>query len=596
MKQDYKRLEIDLSRDELFDEMGLRRLKDSYMTPEETSPQQRFDNVALAVSSNLEHAQRLYDYASKHWLSFSTPILSYGRSKRGLPISCFLSYMQDSAEGLVDTLSEVNWLSMLGGGVGIGMGIRSEDDKSVGIMPHLKVYEASSLAYRQGKTRRGSYAAYLDIDHPNIVQFIEMRKPTGDANMRCQELHHGINISDEFMELIEACMEDDSLDDTWGLKDPGSDIVKNTVSAKWLWEQILETRMRTGEPYLHFIDTSNRYLPDFQKDKGLAVNQSNICTEIILPTDKERTAVCCLSSLNLVYWEMYKNNYQFFKDVAEMLDNVLDIFINKAPYHVRRAVYSASQERAIGVGALGFHEMLQAKSIPFESALAVSINRRIFKTIQKHLENANHELAAERGECPDGKGYGVRFSRLTSIAPNASSSFIMGNTSPSIEPFRANAYRQDTLSGSFLKKNKHLDALIKEKIKENPALDYDEIWSSIISSGGSVQHLDFLNDYEKDIYKTFSELDQLWVIQHAADRQPFIDQAQSLNLSFKADASIPYIHHVHFMAWKLGLPTLYYCRSDKLSYGDKLSEKIERVRIEESFKQTTEEQCIACEG
>ena len=296
-------IKVDYSRDNLLDELGIKRLKESYMKEDENSPQERFAYVSKAFSSNPEHAQRLYDYSSKHWLSYSTPILSFGRSKRGLPISCFLSYMEDSAEGLVDTLSEVNWLSMLGGGVGIGIGIRSEDEKSVGVMPHLKTYESSSMAYRQGRTRRGSYATYLDVNHPNIIPFLEMRKPTGDQNMRCLELHHGINITDDFMRLIEECMKNPERDDTWELKDPNSDVLKDKVSAKWLWEQILETRMRTGEPYIHFIDTSNRHLPDFQKKLDLKVRQSNICTEITLATDAQRTAVCCLSSLNLDYWD-----------------------------------------------------------------------------------------------------------------------------------------------------------------------------------------------------------------------------------------------------------------------------------------------------
>jgi ribonucleoside-diphosphate reductase alpha chain len=585
-------VKVDYSRDSLFDEMGLRRLNDSYMRKGEKSPQDRFSYVARALGSNAEHAQRLYDYASKHWLSFSTPILSYGTSKRGLPISCYLSYIDDSAEGLVDTLSEVCWLSMLGGGVGIGVGIRSEDDKSVGVMPHLKVYETSSLAYRQGKTRRGSFAAYLPINHPNIVQFMDMRKPTGDTNQRCLELHHGINITDDFMEIIERCMKDENADDSWPLVDPHSGVTKEVVSARQLWESILETRMRTGEPYIHFIDASNRGLPEFQKKLGLSVKQSNICTEITLATDALRTAVCCLSSPNLEYWDEWKDNYQFYKDVAELLDNALELFIKKAPKQVKRAVYSAMRERAIGIGALGFHALLQQKGIPFESALAVSLNKQIFSKYEKYLKKVNKELAKERGECPDGEGYGVRFSHMISIAPNASSSIIMGNTSPSIEPFRGNAYRQDTLSGSYLNKNKYLDQLLRKKVKSEKELE--KIWHSIIANAGSVQHLTVLDDYEKDIFKTFSEIDQIWIVQHAADRQKNIDQAQSVNLAFKADASVDYLHHVHYEAWKKGLKTLYYSRSDKLYHGDSMNKKIERVKYE--FDKTTEETCVACEG
>ena len=589
-------VEKDYSRDALFDPMGLRRLRDSYLKDDEASPQDRFAFVAGSFGSNQEHAQRLYDYASKHWLSFATPILAYGKSSKGLPISCYLVFMPDSAEGLVDTLSEVNWLSMLGGGVGIGIGIRSEDEKSVGVMPHLKIYEASSLAYRQGKTRRGSYAAYLDIDHPNIVQFIEMRKPTGDQNMRCLEIHHGVNVSDKFMRLIERCMRDDTVDDTWELRDPGSSVVKDRISAKWLWEQLLEIRMRTGEPFFHFIDTSNRCLPEFQKEKGLSIKQSNICAEIALAVDEDRTAVCCLSSLNLDYWDQWKDDYQFYRDVAEMLDNVLTVFIEKAPKAVHRAVYSASQERAIGIGALGFHSLLQSKGIPFESALAVSLNNQIFSRYEKYLDTANRELALERGECPDGVGYGVRFSHMTALAPNASSSIIMGNTSPSIEPNRANAYRQDTLSGSFLNKNKHLDKIILKESEKHNRSWYDETWSSIVTHAGSVQHLTWMDDYTKDVFKTASELDQRWIVELAADRQKFIDQSQSLNLFFKAETSIPYLSHVHFMAWKKGLKSLYYCRSDKIYHGDSMDRKVERVRLEDQFEKSIEETCIACEG
>ena len=320
-KQDYLGIQIDTSRDELFDMLGLQRLKESYMTDEETTPQQRFAFVSKAFGSNPEHAQRLYEYSSKHWLSYSTPILSYGRSKRGMPISCFLNYINDTAEGLVENLSETNWLSMLGGGVGIGFGIRDSDDKSVGVMPHLKTYDASCLAYRQGRTRRGSYATYLDISHPDVVVFLEMRKPTGDQNWRCLNLHHGINISDRFMELIERCMTDPDADDGWNLIDPHSGEVRDTVSARALWQKILELRMETGEPYLHFIDTSNRNLPEFQKDLGLKIHQSNLCSEIILPTNEERTAVCCLSSVNLENYDAWSKDSNFLKDVAEMLEN-----------------------------------------------------------------------------------------------------------------------------------------------------------------------------------------------------------------------------------------------------------------------------------
>ena len=593
---EYLGIKIDLERDKLFDELGVKRLKESYMREDEESPQHRFAYVSKTFGSNEEHAQRLYDYSSKHWLSYSTPILSFGRSKRGMPISCFLNYIEDTAEGLVENLSETNWLSMLGGGVGIGFGIRSADDKSTGVMPHLKMYDASSLAYRQGRTRRGSYAAYLDISHPDITSFIELRKPTGDPNVRCLNLHHGINIPDSFMEIIERCMLDPNANDDWQLKDPHTGEVRDVVSAKNLWQQILELRMHTGEPYIHFIDTSNRKLPQWLKDKGLKVHQSNLCSEIILPTNEQRTAVCCLSSLNLETYDEWKNNKLFLRDVAEMLDNVLQYFIDNAPNTIARAKFSASQERSIGVGALGFHAYLQKLGIPFEGVMAKVTNNQIFKHIKKGLDHANLDLGKERGEAPDAVGTGRRFSHVMAIAPNASSSIIMGNTSPSIEPYRANAYRQDTLSGSFLNKNKWLDKIIKEKAKDEN--DYNDIWSSIIANDGSVQHLDILSDVEKDVFKTSMEIDQRWVIELAADRQELIDQAQSLNLFFRPDAHIKYIHAIHFTAWKKGLKTLYYCRSEKIGKADKVSKRIERQVIKElDMTQVAQgNDCLACEG
>jgi len=585
-------------RDGLFDELGIARLKESYMMDHELSPQERLAYVSKSFSSNPEHAQRLYDYASKHWLSYSTPILSYGKSSRGLPISCYLNYIHDSAEGLVDNLSETNWLSMLGGGVGIGFGIRSSDDKSTGVMPHLKMYDASSLAYRQGKTRRGSYAAYLDIDHPDILVFLEMRKPTGDQNTRCLNMHHGINISDEFMSLIETCMTDDNADDSWELRDPHSKKVYDVVSAKELWQRILEMRMQTGEPYLHFIDRSNEQLPSWLKQKGLKVHQSNLCSEIILPTSADRTAVCCLSSVNLEYFDQWSKDKKFLSDVLEMLDNVLQTFIDNAPDTISRAKYSAMRERSVGVGALGFHAYLQSKGVPFESAIAKSLNMRMFKHIRTELDAANRKLGEERGEAPDAHGTGLRCSHIMAVAPNASSSIIMGNTSPSIEPWRANAYRQDTISGAFLNKNKFLDKLIKEKCNEDTKLNYDKIWSSVIANDGSVQHLRCLTDIEKEVYKTSMEIDQRWVIEHAADRQQYIDQAQSLNIFFRPDVDISYLHAVHFMAWKKGLKTMYYCRSEKIGKADKVSRKIERQIIQEIDMEAlaSGEECLACEG
>ena len=598
---EYMGITIDLEKDKLFDELGIKRLKESYMRDDETSPQQRFAYVSTSFGSNPEHSQRLYNYASNHWLSYSTPILSYGRSKRGLPISCFLNYVEDTAEGLVDNLSETNWLSMFGGGVGIGFGIRSADDKSTGVMPHLKIYDASSLAYRQGRTRRGSYAAYLDISHPDLIPFLEMRKPTGDPNVRCLNLHHGINITDDFMQIIEKCMVDPTASDDWELRDPHSGEVREVVSAKHLWQQILELRMHTGEPYIHYIDTSNRGLPQFLKDKGLKVHQSNLCSEIILPTNEERTAVCCLSSLNLEYYDDWKDSELFLRDVAEMLDNVLQYFIDNAPDSISRARYSASRERSIGVGALGFHAFLQKNNVAFEGVMAKVLNNKIFKHIRGKLDEANLQLGTERGEAPDAVGSGQRFSHLMAIAPNASSSIIMGNTSPSIEPYRANAYRQDTLSGSFLNKNRWLDKVIREKLKLREGMDsgtYADTWSSIIANDGSVQHLDWMDEHTKEVFKTSMEIDQRWVIEHAADRQVYIDQAQSLNVFFRPDSHIKYIHAIHFLAWKKGVKTLYYCRSEKLAKADKVSKRIERDVIKELDMTALAggNDCIACEG
>jgi ribonucleoside-diphosphate reductase alpha chain len=589
-------IKVDYSRDGLFDELGIKRLRESYMKEEEKSPQERFAYVSKAFGSNESHSQRLYDYSSKHWLSYSTPILSFGRSKRGLPISCFLPYLHDSAEGLVDCLSEVNWLSMLGGGIGIGLGIRSADDKSTGIMPHLRTYDASTLAYKQGSTRRGSIAAYLDISHPDVLIFLDMRKATGDQNMRTLNLHHGINITDDFMQLVEASMLDKDADDTWYLRDPHNNEVRDKVSARELWQKILEMRMLTGEPYLHFIDTSNAAMPEFQKAKGLSIKQSNLCSEIILPTDKDRTAVCCLSSVNLEHYDDWKNDKLFLKDVAEMLDNVLQYFIDNAPDTVSRAKFSAIQERSIGIGALGFHAYLQKKGIAFEGVMAKVANNKIFKSIREALNDANIQLGKERGEAPDAMGTGLRFSHVMAIAPNASSSIIMGNTSPSIEPYRANAYRQDTLSGSHLNKNKHLASLLQSKGLTDEQLQ--DTWSSIIANDGSVQHLDILDQNEKDIYKTGMEIDQRWVIEHAADRQAWIDQAQSLNVFFRPDSHLKYIHAVHFMAWKLKLKTLYYCRSEKLAKADKVSRKLEREIIKELDLSAIVDgdTCLACEG
>ena len=588
-------IKIDLTRDALFDSLGLQRLKESYMKDEEVSPQERFAFVSEAFSSNPEHAQRLYEYSSKHWLSYSTPILSFGRSKRGLPISCFLNYMDDSAEGLVANLSETNWLSMLGGGVGVHLGIRNSDDKSTGVMPHLKMYDASSLAYRQGRTRRGSYAAFLDVSHPDIIQFLEMRKPTGDQNMRTLNLNHGVNISDKFMQIIERCMKDPEANDDWELINPANGEVAEVVSAKGLWQKMLDLRMQTGEPYFIFIDTANRDMPEWLQAQDLKINGSNLCTEIFLPTSADRTAVCCLSSLNLEYYDDWRGVDLFIPDVMEMLDNVLNYFLDNAPHHIRRAVYSASRERSVGLGTLGFHAYLQKNGMAIDGVMSKLTNRDIFKYIKKECERADNNLVVKRGACPDAAEFGIerRFSHHMAIAPNASSSLIMGNTSPSIEPYRANVFRQDTLSGAHVYRNRFLVKRLAEL-----GLNDDDTWASIIAHDGSVQHLDIPEDV-KEVFKTAMEIDQRWLVELAADRQKFIDQGQSVNLFFQPNTTIAYLHAVHFMAWKMGLKSLYYLRSDKVRKADKVGAQVKRQRIEETIDMTAivnGETCLACEG
>jgi ribonucleoside-diphosphate reductase alpha chain len=588
-------IKIDLTRDALFDSLGIQRLKESYMKDDETSPQERFAFVSEAFGSNPEHAQRLYEYSSKHWLSYSTPILSFGRSKRGLPISCFLNYMDDSAEGLVDNLSETNWLSMLGGGVGVHLGIRNSDDKSTGVMPHLKMYDASSLAYRQGRTRRGSYAAFLDVSHPDIIQFLEMRKPTGDQNMRTLNLNHGVNITDKFMKVIERCMKDPDANDDWELINPANNEVVEVISAKYLWQKMLDLRMQTGEPYFVFIDTANRALPEWLRDQGLKINGSNLCTEIFLPTSADRTAVCCLSSLNLEYYDDWKDNEQFIPDVMEMLDNVLDYFLSNAPQHIRRAIHSASNERSVGLGTLGFHAYLQKNNMAIDGVMAKLTNRDIFQHISKECKRADRLLVDKRGACPDAALYRVsrRFSHHMAIAPNASSSLIMGNTSPSVEPYRANVFRQDTLSGAHVYRNRFLSKRLAEL-----GMDDDDTWASIIANDGSVQHLGVPDDV-KEVFKTAMEIDQRWLVELAADRQMYVDQGQSINLFFQPNTTIAYLHAVHFMAWKMGLKSLYYLRSDKVRKADKVGAQVKRQRIEENIDMTSVangETCLACEG
>lgn len=568
-------VQVDYSRDSLLDAISIARLKDSYMTKDEVSPQDRYKFVSEKFSSNPAHAQRLYDYASKHWFGYSTPILSFGRNKDGLPISCFLTAVQDTKAGLVDALSETNWLSMLGGGVGVYFNTRGADEKSVGVIPHMKVYDDSCLAFKQGSTRRGSYAMYLDISHPDILEFLEMRKETGDPRRKCLNLHHGVNIPDSFMKIIEKCMLDPEADDSWELKDPASGKVHETVSAKDLWVRLLELRagQGRGEPYLHFIDNVNNALSPELKKVGYKVTQSNLCNEVELMTDENNTAVCCLSSINLEYWDEYKDNYQFFLDLLEMLDNTIQYFIDHAPEQIGKAKYSAIRERSVGLGVMGYHSYLQKKMIPFESVLAKSLNISIFSQFATMRMKANLELGALRGEPELLKGSGMRFAHTCALAPTASNALICGNVSPSIEPWHANAFRQDTLSGTFIQKNKHLDTIIKEITKGDVAA-YDSLWHSVVQNDGSIQEIDEFDEDTKEVFKTAAEIDQMWMVEQLCDRQHFVDQGQSFNIFIRPDISIKRLHAIHFTTWKRGGKGMYYVRSEKLKIQKRSGQKL----------------------
>jgi len=583
---------INYDRDELLTDFGKTTLKDRYLLPTEDSPQDGFLRAAKAFSDNDEMAERIYSYASKLWFMYSTPVLSNAGSKRGMPISCFLNYVGDSREGLTGHYTENAWLASVGGGIGGYWGhIRSDGtmtsggSQSSGSIPFLHVVDSEILAFSQGKTRRGSYAAYMDISHPEIIEFIEMRKPSGgDVHRKCLNLHHGVNISNEFMQLIDNCIKEPTYDDSWNLIDPHTKKVVRTVSARELWQKILETRVATGEPYVSFIDTINDALPETQKKLGLEVHHSNLCTEITLPTSDNRTAVCCLSSVNLEKYDEWKNDTLFIPDLIRFLDNVLQYFIDYAPEELFRARFSANNERSLGLGAMGFHAYLQSKGIPFESVLAKSLNLKIFKKIKEQAVEESKRLAIKRGEAPDMEGTGMRNAHLLAIAPNASSSIICGTTSPSVEPYRANAYVQKTMSGSFLVKNKYLEKLLEKK-----GINNDETWTSILANRGSVLHLKELSDYEKDTFKTAIEINQQWVIEHAADRQQYICQGQSINVFVPADVNVKELHDIHMLAWKRKLKTLYYCRSEAIKRAELVSKKIERTIIPEA-------DCLSCEG
>ena len=586
-------MEIDYSRDGLLDEMSIRTLNDRYMVGNETSPQQAFARAATAFADDADHAQRLYDYASKHWFMFATPLLSNGGTDRGLPISCFLNYVEDSREGITGHYTENAFLSSFGGGIGgswsdvRASGTRtSKGSESTGVVPFVKVVDAEMLAFSQGVTRRGSYAAYLHITHPEIEEFLDGRKPTGgDVNRKFTNLHHGIVLSDDFMEKIHRATKEDGFDDSWELIDPHSKEVKKVVSARALWVKILQNRMETGEPYIMFEDAVNADLPEFQKKKGLRVNHSNLCSEITLATNEERTAVCCLSSVNLEYYDEWKQVPAFIPDLVRMLDNVLEYFINNAPDQLEKAKFSAMRERSIGLGAMGFHAYLQRNGVPFEGIAASAVNYEMFDHIKSQAQITTEQLAVERGACPDDDSCSVRNAHLLAIAPNASSSIICGNTSPSIEPFRANAFTQKTKSGSFLQKNKYLEKVLDTYGKNN-----EETWRSIVTNKGSVQHLDFLTEEIKEVFKTAVEINQSWVVEHAANRQEFICQSQSVNLFFPPDVTKGELHKVHMLAWAKNMKTLYYLRSEAISRADNVSNKIKREII---FEQSD---CLSCEG
>ena len=566
---------MDRSRDALLTDFGRSTLDDRYLMPGE-SYQDLFARVASYYGEDAGHAQRIYDYMSRLWFMPATPILSNGGTQRGLPISCFLNEATDSLDGIVGLWNENVWLASKGGGIGSYWGnLRSIGEKvgavgkTSGVIPFIRVMDSLTLAISQGSLRRGSAAVYLPVSHPEIEEFVEIRRPTGgDPNRKALNLHHGILVPDAFMRAVEA-------DELWALTSPKDGSVVRSITARSLWVRILTSRIETGEPYLIFSDHVNNARPEHQKLAGLEVKTSNLCSEITLPTGidshgKQRTAVCCLSSLNLETWFEWKDHPTFIEDVMTFLDNVLQDFIDRAPEGMERAKYSAMRERSVGLGVMGFHSFLQAQMVPFESVVAKVWNMRMFKHIRGQADAASRMLAEDRGACPDAADYGImeRFSNKMAIAPTASISIIAGNSSPGIEPIAANVFLQKTLSGSFTVRNRHLQKLLAEK-----GMDREEIWSSITVTKGSVQHLDFLEENEKAVFKTAFELDQRWIIEHAADRTPFICQSQSVNVFLPANVHKRDLHQIHFQAWKKGMKSLYYCRSLSIARADTVSEK-----------------------
>jgi len=624
--QEYLGVQIDYDRDKSLADFGVATLRDRYLWGDEESPQEAFARASVFSATykgitDYELAQRLYDYSSKYWFMFSTPILSNGGTTRGLPISCFLNYVPDSREGLSQHYDENIWLASSGGGIGGYWGdVRSSGvstssgSRSTGSIPFMHVVDSCMLAFNQGTTRRGSYAAYMDISHPEIEEFIAMRKPTGgDINRKSLNIHNGVNITNQFLDAVRE-------DEPWRLIDPKSKECLKTVNARGLWWQLIQTRFETGEPYILNVDTCNEHLPREQKDLGLKINQSNLCSEITLPTDEERTAVCCLSSVNLAHFDEWSTDDNFIADMITMLDNVLELFIESivdikvldSDYSANfrrfknyvqegkegfsKAAYSAYRERSIGLGAMGFHSYLQGRGLPFESVFAASFNHRAFSTIRDRANEASLALGADRGEAPDMAGSGKRNAHLLAVAPNASSSIICGGTSPSIEPTRANAYTHKTLSGSFQVKNLYLDRLLAKKglkVKER-----EEVWKDIISHKGSVQHLDILEDEEKEVFKTAPELNQIWIVEHAHQRQQYICQSQSVNLFFTPppttapqeihDEFLQYVNDVHW-AGANTLKSMYYLRSESVRDAENVNIKIPRVNLEDV-------ECLSCEG
>ena len=580
-------LQINKAKDDNLSDFGKAILKDRYLLPGEEY-QELFMRVAKYYSDDEAHAERIYNYISNLWFMPATPILSNGGTDRGLPISCFLNEVGDSLDNIVNLWNENVWLAARGGGIGSYWGgVRSigetvkQNGKTSGIIPFIKVMDSQTLAISQGSLRRGSAAVYLPVDHPEIEEFIELRRPTGgDYNRKSLNLHHGVAISDNFMKAVEK-------DQDIELKSPRDGKVISTLKARDLWIKILTARVETGEPYLLFIDNVNKSIPEHHKKLGLKVKTSNLCSEITLPTGLDhkgnnRTAVCCLSSLNLEEFDAWKDNKLFIEDVMRFLDNVLDDFINKAPDAMKNAKYSAKRERSVGLGVMGLHSFFQKKMIPFESAMAKVWNKKIFAHIDEEVNKANTKLAVEKGACPDAKEVGIkqRFSNSITIAPTASISIICGNSSPGIEPYAANSYTQKTLTGSFVVRNKNLKKILIDKGKDN-----DEIWSSIATHEGSVQQLDFLNEHEKMVFKTAQEIDQKWLVDLCADRTKYISQAQSLNIFLPADVHKKELHELHFNAWKKGVKSMYYCRSTSIQRAEKVSHKVDAQTMDDKLSE-----------